>query len=42
MEGILPREIRNLVERRREIKKLMTETRISEQQRQQVSKFCMI
>lgn len=35
-EGILPREIRALVERRREVKKLMKSERLTEQQRQQV------
>lgn len=34
-EGILPREIRILVERRREVKKLMKSDKISEQQRTQ-------
>ncbi|VDM09750.1 unnamed protein product [Wuchereria bancrofti] len=35
-EGILPREIRSLVERRRDVKRMMKSEKLTEQQRQQV------
>ncbi|CAG9534489.1 unnamed protein product [Cercopithifilaria johnstoni] len=35
VEGILPREIRSLVERRRDVKKMMKSEKLTEQQRQQ-------
>lgn len=35
-EGILPREIRSLVERRRDVKRMMKSEKLTQQQRQQV------